>query len=83
MIMDFLLSLPIQPFILCSFALHMYQVTQDGTQREEKVPGGRCVFQTSLSADFIHHTCFSLASGPRGGILENGEVETLLTYRQQ
>lgn len=64
-IMDSPLSLPIQLFVLCSFALHIHLVTH-GTQREEKVPGGRCVFQTSPSADFIHHTCFSVSFRPKG-----------------
>lgn len=66
MIMDSLLSLPIQLFVLCSFALCSYLVTQDGTQREEKAPGGMCVFQPAPSADFIHHMFFSVSFRPKG-----------------
>lgn len=65
-IMGSLPSFPIQLFVLCSLALKIYLVTQDGTQREEKVPGGRCVFQTSPAADLIHHTCFSVSFRPKG-----------------
>lgn len=63
--MDSPLSLLIQLFVLCSFALHIHLVTP-GPQREEKVPGGRRVFQTPPSSDVIHHTCFSVSFRPKG-----------------
>lgn len=49
------------------FALHTHtlRVAQDSTEREENMPGGRCVLQTS-PAEFIHCTHFCTSFRPKG-----------------